>query len=213
MKVKSFRDTIDWYNANAKKYSDASENTYSVDELDDFSALLAKGDRVLDAGCASGRDTALLEERGFNVTGIDLSSGLIKLAREKHPNITFVEGSFLKMDFPDNSFEGVWAHASLVHLETEEDTNRAVEEFYRVLTDEGIIHILVKAQTGEKKTAVVSDSLSGHDRFFQYYTQTEVREMLEKIGFVVIHLEQYKETDKTPDGRPEVEWILVLAKK
>jgi len=37
--------------------------------------------------------------------------------------------------------------------------------------------------------------------------------MLKKDSFAIFQTEKYKETDKNPNGRPEVEWILVLARK
>jgi len=213
MEIKGFKDTIEWYNQNAEQYAQASLNGASPEEIDDFVALLPKGAKVLDAGCGSGRDTNLLNQQGLNTTGLDLSSGLIEVAKKLFPDASFVEGNMLKMQFPDNSFDGVWAHASLLHLETPEDVQAALSEFNRVLKPDGIIHVLVKAQTGDSKTAVVSDSLSQHDRFFQYFTQDEVRQLLGGTGFNVTKLEQYKETDRSLKGRPEVEWILALATK
>ncbi len=44
---------------------------------------LGPGSRVLDLGCGAGRHTILLAERGLDVTGVDLSPRLLKLARER----------------------------------------------------------------------------------------------------------------------------------
>ena len=46
-------------------------------------ASLGPGSRVLDVGCGAGRHSILMAERGFDVTGIDLSPRLLKLARER----------------------------------------------------------------------------------------------------------------------------------
>lgn len=75
------------------------------------------------------------------------------------------------------------------------------------------MHILVKAQTGKTKTAIVSDSFSHHDRFFQYFTTREMQNILKKSNFEILSICQYKESDKYPSGRPEVSLILVLARK
>jgi len=40
------------------------------------------------------------------------------IARTTYPEIKFVEGNFLNLPFADQSFDGIWAHASLLHLET-----------------------------------------------------------------------------------------------
>lgn len=213
MKIKGFKDTIKWYDQNAQQYSQATKVTYSQEAIDKFIGLLPKGAKVLDAGCASGRDSALLTDKRCRVTGIDLSRGLIEIAKREYPNINFIHGSFLELPFDDEDYDGVWANASLLHLETDNDVRKALKEFSRVLKKNGILHILVKAQTGKEKTAIVKDSLSNHDRFFQYFKAPELEELIIESGFEKIYLEQYRETDKNPKGRPEVKWIWLLARK
>jgi len=55
--------------------------------------------------------------------------------------------------------------------------------------------------------------LSGHDRLFQYFTLYGVQELLKERGFESIKIEQYKEIDRSPQGKPEVEWIHSISKK
>ncbi|MDP2305855.1 MAG: methyltransferase domain-containing protein [Pseudomonadota bacterium] len=43
---------------------------------------LTEGDRILDVGCGGGRHAILFQERGFEVTGVDLSPRILRLARE-----------------------------------------------------------------------------------------------------------------------------------
>lgn len=43
----------------------------------------ARGDRVLDAGCGTGFDALPLMERGCEVDGVDLSPGMVRIARER----------------------------------------------------------------------------------------------------------------------------------
>ena len=212
MKIKGFQDTINWYNQNATKYSRSILNYVSLDQLKEFTDLISFK-RILDAGCAAGRDSKILSENGLNVTGIDISLELVKIAKKNNPNIAFIKGDFLDLPFEKNSFGGIWAHASLLHLETIEDVKKALVEFYRVLKTKGIIHIIVKAQLKGKKFTVVSDKLSKHNRFFQYFTSQEVESLTKQAGFKKIKLEQYKEIDKNSKGRNNVEWIYYLGKK
>ena len=208
MKIKGFHDTIGWYNKNASKYAQSIKNIPSVG-LDEFIKEIPKDSKVLDAGCASGRDTKLIADKGINIVGIDLSLELIKIARKNYPNIEFIEGNFLNLPFLNGSFGGIWAHASLLHFETVEEVVDALKEFYRVLMLKGILHLFVKEKTSEKKFDVVSDVLSQHNRFFQYFTKEEIENYLKKVGFKIIKI------DKCDDsaGRSDVKWILCLAKK
>jgi hypothetical protein len=78
------------------------------------------------------------------------------------------------------------------------------------LKKDGALHVFVKQKQGEEKTAVVSDKLSGHDRFFQWFTKDEVVKLLEETGFSIT-----KAQDNYPDPaeRDEVKWVYCLVKK
>ncbi len=213
MQVKGWQDTIDWYDQNEEQYAKSVMNLYPPQDLDEFTALLPKSAKVLDAGCGPGRDTNLLTKRGYQAEGIDISRGLVDVAKKQFPNLKFSVGNLLELPYETNSFDGIWANASLLHFETVHEVEKALSEFSRILKVGGILHVLVKAQTGKNKTAVVTDSLSKHDRFFQYFTLDEIWKLIKNSGFEILKADQHKETDRNPNGRPEVEWVRVLAKK
>ena len=213
MDVQGFKDTIDWYDANAEEYARVGTDNFDMNHIKTFAGLLFDGAKVLDAGCGPGRDTNLLAKEGLKPTGIDLSKGLIDVARKTHPDLSFVEGTFLELPFGDGEFDGVWSNTSLLHLETVEDVAAALGEFQRVLKAGGILHVVVKAQTGEAKTAIVKDKFSNHDRFFQYFSLEELGNLIRQAGFDVTMIKQYNETETIANGRPEVELIWALGKK
>ncbi len=209
MKIAGFKDTIDWYNLNASQYSKSTENIFLHHNIDKFTSLLPPNALVLDAGCSAGRDMNVLTQKGLRTVGVDLSSGLLKVGKEKYPSMNLIQANFLKLPFANNSFNGIWANASLVHLEAIEDVRNTLNEFNRVLKDTGILYTYVKAQTGSNETEIVKDKLSNHDRFFRYYTQDNLKTLLEENKFEIIYL------DKEPDisKRPGVEWIVAFSKK
>jgi len=210
MKVTGFRDTIDYYNQNAAQYSQSIQAIDNSDQINDFIVLLPDNNKkVLDAGCAAGRDCKILQERGTEVIGLDLSSELLKIAQKELPNIVFKEGSFFNIPFENDTFGGVWCHASLLHCETVDEVLIALKEFYRVLVKNGILHVCLKVNTQNKKFDVVSDAISHHDRFFQYFTNDELKSLLQKSGFNLIEMDN--EEDKA--GRNEVQWIVSLSRK
>ncbi|TAL52767.1 MAG: class I SAM-dependent methyltransferase, partial [Nanoarchaeota archaeon] len=130
MKIRGFEDTINWYDKNAESYTKAIQNYSSFDELNEFVSLLPKKAIVLDAGCAAGRDAAVMKRGGIKPIGIDLSSNLIKIAKKRYPKIKFIQGNFLKLPFEIGSFDGVWTHASLLHFDSVKDVKKALSEFY-----------------------------------------------------------------------------------
>ncbi len=78
--------TIDWYNKHADEYVKATTKTASKAQINDFSSLLLKGAKVLDAGCGWGRDTNLLYQKGLKPTGMDLSTKMLNQANQKFPS-------------------------------------------------------------------------------------------------------------------------------
>ncbi|HKX72596.1 MAG TPA: class I SAM-dependent methyltransferase [Candidatus Saccharimonadales bacterium] len=213
MSVTGLEDTIKWYDEHAEQYAEAGATYFDINHITTFAKRLAQGATVLDAGCGAGRDADILRKQNLKVTGVDLSVGLLEVARKKFPEITFVEGNLLSLPFDNTCFDGVWSNTSLLHLETVENVEQALAEMYRVLKKPGLLHVVVKAQTGANKTAVVSDKLSGHDRFFQYFTADELSQLLTTTGFTIVHVKEYSETDTIPHGRPEVKLIWCLARK
>ena len=209
-KIKGFSDTIDWYEDNATDYAKSIQNLPSLERLRSFAKATGKGKQVLDVGCAAGRDSKILSNLGLRVTGVDLSKSLLKIARENCPKITFVHANFLNLPFAKESFDGIWANASLLHLEEFSQVEQAIREFNRVLRKGGILHVFVKQQPGEEKTSVVSDHISHHERFFRWFKVDEVKNLLTGNDFSILHL-----CDNLPDpgGRVEVKWIYALAKK
>lgn len=96
-------------------------------------------DRVLDVGCGTGQLTARIadELRPKQVVGCDASTGMLARARERSADVTWVEGSAEALPFGDDSFDAVVTTEAFHWF----DQARALAEFRRVLTDEGVLVI------------------------------------------------------------------------
>lgn len=57
--------------------------------------------RVVDLGCGSGIWAAELIRAGYPVTGVDLSSAMLAIARRRAPRATFLQASFLNAPLPE----------------------------------------------------------------------------------------------------------------
>jgi len=93
--------TTSWqafFDAHAEHYEENVFTKNTVAEVDFFLGLfaLAKGARILDIGCGTGRHSIELVRRGYAVTGLDLSSGMLNVARKKAAqagvNVEWVQG-------------------------------------------------------------------------------------------------------------------------
>jgi SAM-dependent methyltransferase len=63
-------------------------------------AMVARGSRVLDAGCGAGRVGAFLAAAGHEVVGVDLDPVLIDAARSDHPGPQWLVGDLATLDLP-----------------------------------------------------------------------------------------------------------------
>ena len=115
---------------------------YSSDEVKDKT--------VIDAGCGTGIFSIIFANNGVKkVTGIDISEGSLGTARglkEKFnlDNAEFMKQDMLKLPFPDESFDIVWAWGTVHHTT---DPFGAITELIRVLKKGGSILLAVYTRT------------------------------------------------------------------
>lgn len=97
-----------------------------------------RGARVLDAGCGSGAFSEYLLGMGLDVTGMDVSGGLISLAQAALPAGKFLTGDIFRTGFPDASFDAVFCGAVLHHFPL--SLREAFREFRRILVPGGKVY-------------------------------------------------------------------------
>jgi len=87
---------------------------------------------IADVGCGPGHVTRFLAQRHPDVVGIDLSPGMIAVAREQASELALEVGSMLRLPVADGTWAGVIALYSIIHL-TADERVAAFGEFARVL--------------------------------------------------------------------------------
>jgi SAM-dependent methyltransferase len=105
--------------------------------LDAFCDLSPDG-TVADIGCGPGHITEFLAARRDDVVGMDLSPGMIEIARRHNPRLRFEVASMLRLPVPDGALAGVVAIYSIIHLDPAE-RGQAFAEFARTLAPDGLL--------------------------------------------------------------------------
>ena len=104
------------YDKIAKSYTKEFFNDrIDLKYLDKFISLLSPKAKILDVGCGPGNYTKYLMEKGFSVEGIDLSKKMIQIAKKKVPNGKFKVMDMRKLEYPDETFDGLCvAYSSII---------------------------------------------------------------------------------------------------
>ena len=188
---------MDYYEKNAEQYINKTLFADMSECMEKFVSYIPANGLILDAGCGSGRDSKAFKDLGFQVEAFDASPKLAAFASQliDQPVATM---KFSEMKW-EQSFEGVWACASLVHLD-EDDLHDALLKIYRALKPEGVFYTSFKY--GEK---VITDG----ERVFYNRTEEMCKTLIKKYYTIK---ELFLTGDVLPD-RQDTRWVNIIAAK
>jgi SAM-dependent methyltransferase len=94
--------------------------------------------RVLDAGCGTGRVAIELARRGVEVVGVDLDARMLATARDKAPSIQWIEADLAGVDI-DRTFDGIVMAGNVMIFVTPGTEGVVVANLTRHLTEAGLL--------------------------------------------------------------------------
>ncbi len=150
--------------------------------LDRFAASVRDVGPACDMGCGPGHVARYLHEQAVQVCGVDLSPAMVEQARRLTPGIDFRQGDMLALDVPDESWAGIAAFYSIIHI-PRVDLPQALAELYRVLQPGG--RLLVAFHIGDE--TVHLDEWWGHNVCldFFFFRSDEMAQHLRTAGFEI----------------------------
>ena len=195
--------TIDAYDQNAVAWA-GSRNKKGVwgNEKKKFYKYLPKG-KIIEVGSGGGRDAKELITHGYDYTGTDVSKGLLEEAKKNNPEATFLLQSVYELDFPDETFDGFWASAVLLHI-AKDRIDEALSSIYRILKPGAIGFISLKKGEGER--FVEGDHVGiQYKRFFSFFELDEFSKMLKRNSFEILESYEFDHSNK--------KWLAFFVKK
>ena len=198
-KSKAWTETINYYNANVEAFAQATASVDFHEVQDRFLSYVPEGARILDFGCGVGRDAKYFAEKGLEVIATDGSEELCKVARQI-AGITVRQMLFSELDETEH-YDGIWACASILHLQRDE-LQDVFQKMIRAVKTGGYVYASFKYGTYEGYRG---------ERYFTDFTEEtfeEFRRLFPELELV----EQWISSDVRP-GRSDEKWLNSILQK
>jgi 2-polyprenyl-3-methyl-5-hydroxy-6-metoxy-1,4-benzoquinol methylase len=165
---------------------------------------IKKKEKALDIGCAVGLHMKMLENLGFNVTGIDVSDEMVKYAKKRNPFSRVILGDFLDVDFGEK-YDLIWALA-FIHLYPKKEISKILDKINFLLEEGGICLLTTtKAEKSEEGFFEKKDYNKKVKRFRKFWTKEELEKELRNSFEILDYFERV-------DGKNK-HWMLFVIKR
>lgn len=195
--------TIAEYQATAQSFR---EGTWNHDVSQNYNALVAAMPKnpgtVLDLGCGPGRDLVAFKRQGHTAIGLDATPAFVEMAQQAS-GCEVWQQSFLSLDLPAETFDGIFANASLIHVPRAEMV-RVLKDLWRSLVPGGAI--MMSMVRGDREGYSVRPTGYRYVAGWEYET---LAPLVEQAGFEILH-HYYR-----PQGLPceQQSWLAIVACK
>jgi len=196
------QETVDTYNKHAAEFADYFQGIGSRRNDIEKTFELAgspKNAKVVEIGCADGRDAKEIVKLTKNYTGFDIAEEFIKLAKANLPGVNFEVADAVTYNY-SNNLDIVFAFASLLHLDKAE-VKKVLEKVHAALKPGGVFFISLKR--APKYREFIKESAQGKRRF--YFYNPKIIEQLAGLGYKVLFSEE--------SLRDETDWFDIALKR
>jgi SAM-dependent methyltransferase len=200
--------TVDWYDENASRFISTNDHSdHSADYFHALSFVQAPSPRILDVGCAQGRDIeGFLKLEVGEVLGIEPSRPLAEFAASRTGALilqkTFEEIEVGK-DLQPESFDLIWAMASFLHIPADRQVS-ALEKASELLRVGGIFFASYKVGEGER-----IETRGEHRLLYFDVSEVEFRRLIERVPQLRI---ESLDIQNDP-SRPGLQWLRAVLRR
>lgn len=175
-----------------------AQSDYGVEQVEKALDFATGGGKGLDIGCgAGGRFVRRMRDKGYAITGLDVSEQMLELARQTHPNETFLHQDITTWE-TTNTFDFILAWDSLFHLPLKSQ-KPVLEKLCTLLAPNGILIYTLGDAEGEH-----TDQWHGDSFAYSSIGINENLNLLIKHGLSIRHLE----LDQFPESH-----VYIIAQK
>lgn len=192
-------DTISYYSRTADQFIQNTVHTNMDSLYKEFVPQVSPNGTILDLGCGSGRDTLYFSQQGFHVVPLDATKEFVAHTF-RLTGIQPVHTSFADMELAPQSFDAVWACASLLHVPRTELAD-VLKKIRAALKPQGILYLSFKYGTFEGMR---------NGRYFTDMDESSLASLMDKTGDLSLH-KQWISEDVRPDKKGS--WLNALYRK
>jgi len=185
--------TKQYYSTNYKEYISTTQKVDMTEHYKRFLPYLSQGAKILDVGFGSGRDMLYFESKGYNVLGIDNVSEFVDNGKANGLNVELCD--FHNLPYIE-TFDGIWACASLLHSN---DLSIAFNNLYKALKVGGFIYLSMKYGNGTNVE---------NGRFYQYINEEKLKELCKNSNLSIVEIYNSEDLLKRNNG-----WINAVLTK
>jgi ubiquinone/menaquinone biosynthesis C-methylase UbiE len=178
------------------KHAGGENRNFWALEMKEFVSLL-KGRKVIEVGCGPATDGKHLLNYGLDCISMDYAKNMLLFAKKLNPSLTLFQMDLYNLAFKENSFDGFWATACLLHLEHPEN---ALVELARITKTKGVGFISMVENQGE-----IVDSQTNY--YFKYTNDQDFRKLLAKSGLSVVT------ADRKNNSSSKGDWLTYIVRK
>jgi trans-aconitate methyltransferase len=200
-------DSTKVYNQIVDIYTKENEDrAHMASDIKKFASLMPQNAVVIDLGCGVGFDSRDLKtaRADLQITGFDNSEEMLRQFQKITNGLPSVARDMLDVEFEISTLDGVWMNASLLHL-TKEEGKVLLGRILNWLKPGGYLYLQMKQGEGEKEIPTSKYGRNDLSRFYSFYNEDELREILTGLGFTINNIE-------SEDRRNET-WIKIFAQK
>lgn len=216
------------------KYYDLFYKKKNYDKESTFlENLINKRKNILDVGCGTGLHMHYLEEKNYQVEGLDLNEGMLEVAKTRVKGLLY-QGNLLDFQ-PKKKYDAIISmFAVFNHLNNEQELEKAILHWYKYLNENGILIIDLHngRKSGEKETTidnckrimkwtfdnttfkenteityVIDGKIYQDTHEFQIYKPKQIEEILKKYNLKYQLYENYS-LEKATDDSKNIEIVI-----
>ncbi|MFJ7830209.1 class I SAM-dependent methyltransferase [Peribacillus sp. NPDC097284] len=151
-----------------------------------FSEYVEAASKVVDIGCGDGVGSSKLAQAGYIVTGVDLSTVMVELAKEnadQQPGLSFTQGDFYSLPFKDDEMDAALVINS---LEYTGEPLTVMKEIHRIIKPGGYVCFGILGPTAEPRKKFSYQRLFGEDVIMNTMQAWEFEKLALSTGWKLV---------------------------